>query len=207
MFTIDRDTKANVEDYKAICIEFIEQISNDYKEWIARYRLDEEEHRFRMEMIDYIVKNTNLWIARYGCTIKKIDIIKDDGLSKMAGFTAGYPFKFHILVGSQELYATHHAGKIKLDVIAEASKPDREVRITDLRKDEYVNILSSADVNIIKSISIPSRAIHDTLIIDATSSEPSDIISATIAVEELSNGIQVDKRALSILIRISTNYK
>ncbi|MEM4274278.1 MAG: hypothetical protein QXK74_01440 [Candidatus Nitrosocaldaceae archaeon] len=201
MFATDRE-KTSREDYKVICIDFIEQISNDYKEWVYKYRLDKEEERFRTEMIDYIVKNTNLWIAKYGDTIKKIDIIKDDGLSKMAGFTAGYPFKFHILVNSQELYAIHNASKIRLEVIAEASMDDRKVRITNLREHEFVNILSSSDVNVIKGEFIDSRSIHNTIIVDATNSKPSDIISATVAVEELSNDIQIDKRALSIIIRI-----
>ncbi|RMF29072.1 MAG: hypothetical protein D6752_06575, partial [Candidatus Nitrosothermus koennekii] len=98
MFAIDKDSEraTSIEDYQQTCVQFIEDISNDYKDWVNRYKLPEDEHKFRMEMIDYIVKNTNLWIIKYGDTIKKIDIIKDDGLNKMAGFTAGYPFKFHI---------------------------------------------------------------------------------------------------------------
>ncbi|GIU72096.1 MAG: hypothetical protein KatS3mg003_1575 [Candidatus Nitrosocaldaceae archaeon] len=205
MFAIDKDSEraTSIEDYQQTCVQFIEDISNDYKDWVNRYKLQEDEHNFRIEMIDYIVKNTNLWIIKYGDTIKKIDIIKDDGLSKMAGFTAGYPFKFHIYVNDQELYVSHKVGKIRLDIIAEASKENRMVRVTNLRKDEFANILSSADVRLEYDEFKPAYRIYDSIILDASNAKPSDIISITLAVEELNDkNIQIDKRGLSIIIRL-----
>lgn len=202
MFPSDSEKASSLEEYKQTCIRFIEDISNDYKDWVNRYKLSEKEHVFRIEMIDYIVKNTNLWIVKYGNTLKKIDIIKDDGLSKMASFTAGYPFKFHIYVDEQELYATSKVGEIKLDIIAEASKDDRKVRVTNFRRDEFANILSSADVRLKYDKFEASHRIYEQIILDATNAKPSDIISATLAVEELNNDIQIDKRGLSVLIRL-----
>ncbi len=200
MFAND-ERATSIDDYKQTCIHFIEEISNDYKDWVNRYKLSEEEHDFRIEMIDYIIKNTNLWINRYGDTLKKIDIIKDDGLSKMASFTAGYPFKFHIYVNDQELYAIHKVGKIKLDIVAEANK-DRNVRITNFRKDEFANILSSAEVRLESDKFEASHRIYEQIILDVSKAKPSDIISITLAVEELSNDIQIDKRGLSVIIRL-----
>ncbi len=201
MFGIDNERASKIDDYKITCIQFIESISNDYKDWVYRYNLPEEEHNFRIGMIDYVVKTTNSWIAKYGDTIRKIDIIKDDGLSKMAGFTAGYPFKFHIYVNDQELYAIHNAGKIRLDIVAEA-RDDRKVRVTSLRRGEFASLLSSAEVRLEYDTFCASKTIHDHLTLDATNAKPSDIISITLAVEELSNDLQIDKRGLSVIIRI-----
>ena len=205
MFPIDKDSEraSSIEDYKQTCIQFIHDISKDYKDWVERYRLPEQEHRFRVEMIDYIVKNTSLWIDRYGDSIKKIDIIKDDGLSKMAGFTAGYPFKFHVYVDDQQLYAKHKVGRIRLDVFAEASREDRKVRITNLRKDEFASILSSADVKVEKKEYDANKIIKDQVILDASNAKEGDIISITLAVEELNkDNIQMDKRGLAVIIRL-----
>ena len=41
--------------------------------------------------ISNIVKTTNDWIWKYGTTIKKVDIVMNDGVNKMAENTAGYP--------------------------------------------------------------------------------------------------------------------
>jgi len=201
MFNNSEKAKS-VDDYKIICMEFISDISNDYKEWVSRYKLDNNEHKFRIEMIDYIVAMTNSWIAKYGDTIKKIDIIKEDGLKKMAEFTAGYPFKFHIYIDGSELYTAHKAEKITLEVIAEASKADRKVRITDLRKGEFAEILSNSTISLLNNKYNAAQSIHEYLILDASKCNNSDIISVTLAVEEINNDIQLDKRGLSIIIRI-----
>ena len=82
MFAADFESeRANsIDDYKITCIQFIEDISSDYKDWVDRYNLSKEENTTRKKSIDKVVETTNEWIGKYGNTIKKIDIIKDDGI-------------------------------------------------------------------------------------------------------------------------------
>ena len=51
---------------------------------------------------------TNEFIFKYGDTIKKIDIIMNDGINKMAETTAGYPFKYDIFVNNASRYIIHN---------------------------------------------------------------------------------------------------
>jgi len=40
---------------------------------------------------EFIVRTTNEWIYRYSDTIKKIDIVMNHDINKLAENTAGYP--------------------------------------------------------------------------------------------------------------------
>ena len=96
MFTSDTGSEgaSSVEDYQNTCAEFIADISKDYEDWVDRYQLSGEETKSRKAAIGSIVQTTNEWIYRYSDTIKKIDIVMNDGINKMAENTAGYPFNF-----------------------------------------------------------------------------------------------------------------
>ena len=98
MFASDGDSEraTSIEDYQYTCTEFINDISKDYKDWVDRYELPTEEEDKRKNAIDFIVKTTNEFIYQYGDSIKKVDIIMNDGISKMAESTAGYPFNIEI---------------------------------------------------------------------------------------------------------------
>jgi hypothetical protein len=100
MFATDSSSEraTSIEDYQNTCSEFITDISRDYMDWIERYQLGEQETARRKETINRIVKTTNDWIVKYGTTIKKVDIVMNDGVNKMAENTAGYPFQFDVLV-------------------------------------------------------------------------------------------------------------
>src|SRR5205085_9858259 len=100
MFATDNgsDRATSIEDYQNTCVEFITDISKDYKDWVDRYQLIEEENNSRKTSIDNIVKTTNNWILKYASTIKKVDIVMNDGISKMAVITAGYSFNFEVIV-------------------------------------------------------------------------------------------------------------
>jgi hypothetical protein len=71
----DSDRASSIEDYQNTCTEFINDISRDYKDWVDRYQLSQEETKTRKAAIDNIVRTTNEWIIKYGNTIKKVDII------------------------------------------------------------------------------------------------------------------------------------
>ncbi|MFN4336804.1 MAG: hypothetical protein ACK4FV_04390 [Candidatus Nitrosocaldus sp.] len=204
-------SRESVDEYKVTCIEFIKDISRDYKEWVNRYNLDEEERTWRLEMIDNVVKVTSVWIARYGNTIRKIDVIKDDGINKMAEFTAGYPFYLQVYVDGQLRYAEHGAGMIELDVKAKA-REDNSVRRVGIamynrRMNEIFQLLTATEVSdAVSIVSYDSRlmdAIDATVVLDASKCRESDLISITVVVGEYDeDGLELDRRGVTTLIRI-----
>src|SRR5215204_7424196 len=71
MFASDRDSEraADIQDYQRTCSEFIIEISGDYKNWVDKYDLSQEEARSRKTAIENVVKTTNEWIINYSDTI------------------------------------------------------------------------------------------------------------------------------------------
>jgi hypothetical protein len=205
MFGADFESEraSSVDDYKLTCMQFIEDISLDYKDWVDRYNLPADENNERKKAIDNVVQTTNEWIGRYGNTIKKIDIIKDAGINKMAEFTAGFPFEFSVYVDEQSRYVHASAGQIRLKVKAKP-RTDRKIRITYWTKDEFVQLLSSckAFVDLSQVDANPKDALEDNVVLDASACKATDIISITIAVEEVSESFGGEKRGLTTLIRI-----
>ncbi len=205
MFATDfgSERATSIDDYKITCIQFIDDLSDDYEAWVDRYRLPEEERKFRKNAIQEVVKTTNEWIGKFGNSIKKIDVIKDDGINKMAEFTAGYPFEFIINVEGQSRYVHHERGQIKLNIKAKARENNR-VKISRYSREQFVQILSSANVSVNESLVnfVPKQVLDDFVILDASACRPSDIISITITVEEVSDNVQVEKRGLSTVFRI-----
>ncbi len=205
MFATDfgSERATSIDDYKITCIQFIDDLSDDYEAWVDRYRLPEEERKFRKNAIQEVVKTTNEWIGKFGNSIKKIDVIKDDGINKMAEFTAGYPFEFIVNVDGQSRYVHHEQGQIKLNIKAKA-RENRQVKISRYSKEWFVQILSSANVSVNENLVnfVPKEVLDDFVILDASACKPSDIISITITVEEVSDNVQVEKRGLSTIFRI-----
>jgi hypothetical protein len=193
----------SIDDYKITCIQFIDDLSDDYEAWVDRYRLAEEERKFRKNATQEVMKTTNEWIGKFGNSIKKIDVIKDDGINKMAEFTAGYPFEFIINVEGQSRYVHHEQGQIKLNIKAKA-RENSQVKISRYSREQFVQILSSANVSVNENLVnfVPKEVLDDFVILDASACKPSDIISITITVEEVSDNVQVEKRGLSTIFRI-----
>ena len=102
----------SVEDYQNTCAEFIADISKDYEDWVDRYQLSGEETKSRKATIDNIVQTSIEWIYRYCDTIKKIDIVMNDGINKMAENTAGYPFNFLVSVNNMQRYTMESVGQV-----------------------------------------------------------------------------------------------
>jgi hypothetical protein len=205
MFGADFESEraSSIDDYKITCIQFIEDISYDYKEWVDRYNLPEEENVSRKKSIDKVVETTNEWIGKYGNTIKKIDVIKDDGINKMAEFTAGFPFYFNIYVEDQSRYVHASLGQLQLNVKAKP-REERKIRIAYWMKEQFVQLLSSCNVSVDKNqIDFqPKDTLDEYVVLDASSCKPTDIISITIAAEEVSENFGGEKRGLTTLIRI-----
>jgi hypothetical protein len=198
------DRATSIEDYQNTCAEFITDISKDYKDWVDRYQLPEAENKSRKKTIDNIVKTTNDWILRYADTIKKVDIIMNDGVSKMAENTAGYPFKFEVFVNNMTRYTIHPVGEVKVNVRA-TPREGRLVRIGNYQKNQLLLINSSSSVNF--SVSLESLngidILNDYIVIDAKNCQTYDLISTTIIVEESNGNSVTESRGYTNLILVS----
>ena len=205
MFATDSSSEraTSIEDYQHTCTEFITEISRDYKDWVDRYQLDNEESSKRKESIDNVVTTTNNWIRNFCNTIKKVDIVMNDGINKMAENTAGYPFHFEVSVNSVKRYAKHSQGTIALKVNA-IPQEGRMVRLGKYSKNELFLISSSSPVS--PTVSEESMntvdILDDYITIDASSCEKGSIVSITIIVEEVRDDYVSESRGYSTVIMI-----
>ncbi len=205
MFATDSSSEraTSIEDYQHTCTEFITDISRDYKDWVDRYQLSNEESSKRKESIDNVVTTTNNWIRNFCNTIKKVDIVMNDGINKMAENTAGYPFHFEVSVNSVKRYAKHHQGTVALRVNA-IPHEGRMVRLGKYSKNELFLISSSSPVS--PTVSEESMntvdILDDYITLDASSCEKGSIVSITIVVEEVKDDYVSESRGYSTVIMI-----
>jgi len=203
MFATDTGSEraTSIEDYQNTCSEFITDISHDYMDWVDRYQLAEQEAVRRKAVISNIVKTTNDWILKYGSTIRKVDIVMNDGVNKMAENTAGYPFKFEIFVNKMSRYTTHPVGKIKMNIRA-TPRPGRLARVGNYQKDQLLLVSASSPVNFSLSMESMKGAdiLDDYIIIDAKSCQKHDLISLTAVVEEVEGDYVAESRGYSTII-------
>lgn len=195
--------KENINNYQNTCSEFIKDLSLDYLNWVDRYNLTPEEMKMRKQKInDTVIKSSHI-IDKFGDTIKKIDIIMNDGISKMAEYTAGYPFQFSILVNNLTRYTYNPAGKIRLNIKA-IPNYGKGVRIGSYDKSNLILLNSSSSVNYSfnKSSLESADILDDYIIIDAKNCLNNDIISVTVIVEEIKDNIVFEKRGFSTLILV-----
>jgi hypothetical protein len=195
--------KENINNYQNTCSEFIKDLSLDYQNWVDRYNLTPEEMKMRKQKInDTVIKSSHI-IDKFGDTIKKIDIIMNDGISKMAEYTAGYPFQFSILVNNLTRYTYNPGGKIRLNIKA-IPNYGKGVRIGSYDKSNLILLNSSSSVNYSfnKSSLESADILDDYIIIDAKNCLNNDIISVTVIVEEIKDNIVFEKRGFSTLILV-----
>jgi hypothetical protein len=206
MFAADSDSEraTSIEEYQNTCTEFITDISKDYSDWVDRYNLGDEETKRRKAVIQNVVKNTNEWINRFGTTIKKVDIIMNDGVNKMAENTAGYPFKYDVFVNKVSHYTTHPLGVVRVNLKA-MPRQDRLIRVGSYQKDQLFLINSSSPVNfsLSKDSMTAADLLDDYIIIDAKSCKKYDVISITAVVEEIEKDYVTESRGYSTLILLT----
>src|SRR6476619_6842273 len=205
MFASDTgsDRATSIEDYQNTCAEFITDISKDYEDWVDRYQLPEAENKSRKTSIDNIVKTTNDWIFRYADTIKKVDIIMNDGVSKMAENTAGYPFKFEVSANGLKRYVVHVAELVRLKITA---IPDegKTVRIGMFDKENLFQISSNKQVhfNVSQESLKSSDILDDYVTLDASKFAKGDLVSITIIGEELTGEYVSERRGYTSIVLI-----
>ncbi|MDQ2684624.1 MAG: hypothetical protein M3Y25_02135 [Thermoproteota archaeon] len=203
MFASDSDSEraTSIEDYQYTCSQFIIDISKDYKDWIDRYQLSDDETKTRKDGIDFIVKSTNDWITKFGNTIKKIDIIMNDGINKMAETTAGYPFKIDITSANQNRYIIHEKKPIKLN-LKSFPRNNRQVRICNYDKDNVFLLGSSnqIEINYSNKSFEPSDVLDEFIVLKPVHFDTEDTISITVKVEEIEGNIVKESRGFTSLI-------
>lgn len=195
--------REDIKNYQNTCSEFIKDLSVDYLAWVDRYNLNEGETKRRKEKINEIVMKSSNIIFKFGDTIKKIDIIMNDGINKMAEQTAGYPFYFSIIVNNLQRYTYNPIGNIRLNIKSIPNNGNR-VRLGNYDKNNFILINSSSTVNynVNKSSLESADILDDYIIIDGKNCVKNDIISTTVIVEEVKDGFVSEKRGLSTLVLI-----
>jgi hypothetical protein len=198
--------KENIKNYQNTCAEFIKDLSLDYLNWVDRYNLSPEEMKIRKQKINDVVNKSNHIIDKFGDAIKKIDIIMNDAISKMAEYTAGYPFQFSILVNNLSRYTYNPRGEIRLNIKA-IPNYGKGVRIGNYDKYNLILLNSSYPVNYSfnKSSLESADILNDYIVIDAKTCLNNDIISATVIVEEIKDNIVFEKRGFSTLVLVIQN--
>ena len=202
MFASDRDSEraTSIEDYQNTCTEFIQDISKDYLDWVERYQIPKDERDKRNKEIDDTVRKTNGWIIKFGNTIKKIDIIMNDGINKMAETTAGYPFQIDVSSSNQKRYIIHEKKSIKLN-LRSFPRQQRQVRVCNYDKDNIFLLSSSnkIDIKYSKTSFDPSDLLDEFIVLNPNKFDD-EIISITIKVEELENEVVKESRGYTTLL-------
>ena len=198
---------SNVTDYKRTCIDFIEDISGSYFEWVDYYsknkQIDENEDKKRRSEISAVVEKTNTWLAKVPMTIKAVDVVMNDGIQKMAESTAGKPFQIGVFINKISEYTMAKPGIIDIHVKA-SGRDGRKTKLGTHSKDERFRIESTGkvffDEENIPENEFDTMDIH--LKLNASKCVQRDVISFTVIVSEMKDGNEYDRRGLSTIIHI-----
>jgi len=193
----------NVDSYRITCIDFIKDISQDYIAWVDRYELPEEEDKKRRTEIAAVIERTNEWIAKVPQTFKAVDVVMNDGLQKMAEATAGKPFQIGVFVDKKSGYTLAKPGIIDVNVKA-AGRENNKAKFGFHTKDQRFRIESTGKAYFDES-NIPEGEydlLDVNLKLNAEECKQRDVISFTVIVSEMKDGIEIDRRGVSTVIHI-----
>ena len=193
----------NVTDYKRTCIDFIEDISGSYLEWVDYYKLPEDEDKTRRREITSIIERTNTWLAKIPQSIKAVDVVMNDGIQKMAEATAGKPFQIGVFVNQKSDYTMAKPGIINVNVKA-SGREGRRTKLGFHHQNERFRIETTGKA-FFDETNLPEDEFHlmdINLKLNAQECNQRDVISFTIIVSEMKDGIELDRRGLSTVIHI-----
>ena len=199
----DSERAPNVDSYRITCIDFIKDISKDYLAWVDRYKLPEEEDRKRRTEISAIIERTNEWIAKIPQSFKAVDVVMNDGTQKMAEATAGKPFQIGVFIDKKSGYTLAKPGIIDVNRKA-AGKDKNKTKLASHTKEERFRIESTGKVFFDES-NIPDKEydlLDINLKLNAEECKQRDVISFTVIVSEMQNGMEIDRRGVSTVIHI-----
>ena len=194
---------ANVDSYRITCIDFIKDISQDYLAWVDRYKLPEEEDKKRRTEIATIIERTNEWIAKVPQTFKAVDVVMNDGIQKMAEATAGKPFQIGVFVDKKSGYTLAKPGVIDVNVKA-AGRENSKTKLGSHAKEQRFRIESTGKA-FFDETNIPeeeSDLLDINLKLNVEECKQRDVISFTVIVSEMQNGMEYDRRGVSTVIHI-----
>ena len=193
----------NVDSYRITCIDFIKDISHDYLAWVDRYKLPEEEDKKRRSEIAAIIERTNEWIAKVPQTFKAVDVVMNDGIQKMAEATAGKPIQIGVFVDKKSGYTLAKPGVIDVNVKA-AGREKNKTKIGLHTKEQRFRIESTGKAFFDESnISEEEYDLLDiNLKLNAIECKQRDVISFTVIVSEMKDGMEIDRRGVSTVIHI-----
>ena len=194
---------ANVDSYRITCIDFIKDISQDYLAWVDRYKLPEEEDKKRRAEIATIIERTNEWIAKVPQTFKAVDVVMNDGIQKMAEATAGKPFQIGVFVDKKSGYTLAKPGIIDVNVKA-AGRENSKTKLGSHAKEQRFRIESTGkaffdETNVTED---ENDLLDINLKLNAEECKQRDVISFTVIVSEMQNGMEYDRRGVSTVIHI-----
>jgi len=194
---------ANVDSYRITCIDFIKDISQDYLAWVDRYKLSEEEDKKRRTEIATIIERTNEWIAKVPQTFKAVDVVMNDGIQKMAEATAGKPFQIGVFVDKKSGYTLAKPGIIDVNVKA-AGRENSKTKLGSHAKEQRFRIESTGkaffdETNVTED---ENDLLDINLKLNAEECKQRDVISFTVIVSEIQNGMEYDRRGVSTVIHI-----
>jgi len=193
----------NVDSYRITCIDFIKDISQDYIAWVDRYKLPEEEDKKRRTEIAAVIERTNEWIAKVPQTFKAVDVVMNDGLQKMAEATAGKPFQIGVFVDKKSGYTLAKPGIIDVNIKA-TGRENNKAKLGVHAKDQRFRIESTGKAYFDES-NIPEDEydlLDINLKLNAEGCKQRDVISFTVIVSEMKDGMEIDRRGVSTVIHI-----
>jgi len=197
----------NVQDYKRTCIDFIEDISGSYLEWVDFYsqrnEINKDENKKRRNEIAAIIKKTNTWLAKVPTSIKAVDVVMNDGIQKMAEATAGKPFQIGVFVNKKSEYTMAKPGIIDVHVKS-VGRDGRKIKLGTHQQNQRFRIESTGKAFLDES-NLPEQEfdlldIH--LKLDASQCSQRDVISFTVIISEIKDGNEYDRRGLSTIVHI-----
>ena len=197
----------NVTDYKRTCIDFIEDISGSYLEWIDFYsnrnEIDNNEDKKRRNEITAIIEKTNTWLAKIPTSIKAVDVVMNDGIQKMAEATAGKPFQIGVFVNKKSEYTMAKPGIIDVHVKS-IGRDGRKTKLGFHHQSQRFRIETTGkaffDETALPENEFDSLDIH--LKLDASQCVQRDGISFTVIISEMKGGVEYDRRGLSTVVHI-----
>ena len=199
----ESERTTNVDEYRRTCIDFIEDISHNYEEWVDYYKLPEVEDKRRREGIRATITRTNEWIAKVAQSIKAVDIVMNDGIQKMAESTAGKPLEIGVFINHKSSFTETKPGII--DVIVKASgRKGRKTKLGFHFKDDRFRIESTCeayfDETDLPTEELEMMDIH--LKLHAENAKQRDVISFTVTVCEVENDVEFDRRGVTTIVHL-----
>ena len=199
----ESETTDKVTYYKRTCIDFIEDISGSYLEWVDYYKLPEDEDKKRRDEIASIIERTNTWLAKIPQSIKAVDVVMNDGIQKMAEATAGKPFQIGVFINQKSDYTMAEPGIIDVSVKA-SGREGRKTKLGFHHQNERFRIETTGkaffDETNLPEDEFDLMDIH--LKLNTQECTQRDVVSFTVIVSEMNDGIELDRRGLSTVVHI-----